>query len=101
MSRQDFSQLSDEDLLVQIRDGDLEAWDPIYQRLRPKLLAWCHRRASTLPSDLYYDVVQETLQMLFTRKLDFDPNRGSASGISVRTLHECSEEGQTNVYRSH
>ena len=81
MSRQDFSQLSDEDLLVQIRDGDLEAWNPIYQRLRPKLLAWCHRRASTLPSDLYYDVVQETLQMLFTSKLDFDPNRGSASAF--------------------
>ena len=73
----DFSHLAAEELLSRAREGNRLAWDALYERLRPKLRRWCHGRAQTLPSDLYDDVVHETLLMLITSTDTFYANRGS------------------------
>ena len=72
----DFSDLPDHELLLQARKYDRLAWEVLHERLKPRLLGWCHSRVRALPSDLYDDVVHETLLMLITGTTTFDANKG-------------------------
>jgi RNA polymerase sigma-70 factor (ECF subfamily) len=94
-----FSSQSDDELLLQLRNGDEQAFTALYRRRQGAIYRFAlHMSGSSAAAE---DIVQEVFLALLREECGFDPKRGTLSGylfgIARKLVLRNLERGRSNV----